>query len=68
LTGTPFARTNLPLSTWFLYLRLLDQGLSSSELAKALRVKWDTIGYLHRRSTSALTGPGLLAQLRRVIP
>lgn len=64
LTGTPFARTNLPLSTWFLCLRLMGQGRSTSELAKALGVKWDTAAHLERRLRVALTRPGFIRQLR----
>ncbi len=64
LTGTPFARTNLPLATWFRGLRLLGEGGRRSELAKALGVKWDTMGHMERRLAVALARPGLVRQLR----
>jgi transposase-like protein len=64
LTGTPLARTNLPLTTWFQCLRLMGEGRSTSGLAKELRVKWDTSVQLQRRLAAGLTRPGLLRQLR----
>ncbi len=64
LTGTPLARTNLPLATWFLCLRLMGEGRSTSGLAKELRVKWDTSVQLQRRLAPALARPGLVRQLR----
>ena len=64
LTGTPFARTNLPLATWFWGLRLLGEGRSRSELAKELGVKWDTMGHMERRLALTLARPGLVRQLR----
>lgn len=64
LTGTPLARTNLPLRTWFLYLRLLGEGRTTSELARALGVKWDTTAYLQRRLAAVLGRQGLFRQLR----
>lgn len=57
-TGTPFARTNLPLETWFRCLRLMRGRPSTSELARALGVKWDTAASLQRRLTAALARPG----------
>ena len=64
LTGTPLARTNLPLGTWFRCLRLLGEGRSTSELARALGVKWDTTAHLQRRLGADLARPGLARQLR----
>jgi transposase-like protein len=64
LTGTPLARTNLPLATWFRSLRLFGGGWSRSELAKELGVKWDTMGHMERRLALALARPGLVRQLR----
>ena len=64
LTGTPFARTNLPLTTWFRCLRIMGQGRSTSGLAKELQVKWDTSIQLQRRLAAALARPGLVQQLR----
>ena len=64
LTGTPFARTNLPLTTWFRCLRIMGQGRSTSGLAKELQVKWDTSVQLQRRLAAALARPGLVRQLR----
>lgn len=66
LTGTPLARTNLPLATWFRCLRLWGEGHSRAELAKALGVKWDTMGHMERRLAVALARPGLIRQLREV--
>lgn len=67
LTGTPLARTNLPLGKWFLLLRFKDEGLSTSELAKELSVKWDTTLSMQRRLGIALLRPGLIWQLREAI-
>ena len=63
LTGTPLARTNLRLGTWFRCLRLLGEGRSTSDLARALGVKWDTTAHLQRRLVPALARPGLVRQL-----
>lgn len=67
LSGTSFARTNLPLETWFLYLRMLDQGYTTSELAKELGIKWDTVVALQRRIAMPLGQPGLVQQLRNLV-
>ena len=64
LTGTPFARTNLSLTTWFRCLRLMGQGRSTSGLARELQVKWDTSVQLQRRLAAALARPGLVRELR----
>ncbi len=64
LTATPLARTNLPLATWFICLRLLGKGRSTSDLARALKVKWDTAAHIQRKLAMALTRPGLVRQLR----
>ena len=63
LTGTPLARTNLPLGTWFRCLRLVPQGRSTAELARDLGVKWDTAAHMVRRLVAALARPGLVRQL-----
>lgn len=55
LTDTLLARTNLPLSTWWLYLRLAKQGLGTAEAARRLGVKWDTVAHMQRRLDRALT-------------
>lgn len=58
LTGAPFARTNLPLDCWFLYLRVQASGLRLSALAKELGVKWDTAASMERRvARSAASAP-----------
>ncbi len=67
LTGTPLSGTNLPLSAWCLYLRLMEYGYTTSELAKELGVKWDTAASLQRRVALALHPSGLMQQLRRAI-
>ncbi len=64
LTGTPFARTNLPIGKWFLCLRLLRHGHTTAELAKRLGVKWDTAAQLQRRLGVALARAGLVRLLR----
>lgn len=64
LTGTPLARTNLPLARWFLCLRLIGQEHSTVELAKKLGVKWDTAAHIKRRLARALGRQGLVRQLR----
>lgn len=67
LTGTPFARTNLPLRKWLQCLRLLPDGRSTTDLANALKVKWDTVAHIQRRLGVALARPGLVRQLREIV-
>ncbi len=67
LTGTPLARTNLPLGKWFLCLRLLRPGRTTTDLARALEVKWDTAVQLQRRLGMVLTRPGVVRQLREAV-
>lgn len=67
LTGTVFARTNLPLGRWLLCLQLLEEGSRTSELARALRVKWDTTAFMQHRLKKGLARPGLVRQLREAI-
>lgn len=69
LTGTPFARTNLPLGLWFLSLELLGSGTprKTSELARRLGVKWDTVFLMQRRLTASPGKADLLELLRQVI-
>lgn len=67
LTGTAFARTNLSLATWLRCLRLMGQGLRTSELARALGVKWETTERMQRRLAPALTRPGLIRDLRDAV-
>lgn len=54
LTKTPFARTNLPLHKWFLCLDLMEDELTICQLAKKLRVKWDTTVYMQQRLNAQL--------------
>jgi len=63
LTGTPFARTNLPLSRWFRCLRRMEEDCTTSELARSLEVKWDTAAHLRSQITLALREPGIVRQL-----
>ena len=67
LTGTPFFRTNLPLGTWFLCLRLTGEGRRISELAKELGVKWDTTAHMQRRLAMALGRSELVRWLRAAV-
>lgn len=67
LTGTPLARTNLPLTTWFTCLQLVGERLTTSELARTLGVKWETTVRMERRLAVALSRPGLTRQLRGTI-
>jgi len=67
LTGTPLARTNLPLGTWFLCLDLIARGQRTSELAKELGVKWDTAAYMVRRLDRALIRQGFVWRLRDAV-
>jgi transposase-like protein len=67
LTGTPMARTNLPLRKWLLCIRLLQHGRTTTDLARALEVKWDTAVQLQRRLGVALARPGLIRQLRETV-
>ena len=67
LSGTVFARSNLPLGKWFLGLSLLPQGLPTVELARVLGVKWDTARKVSRRLLVAASRPGLIKDLRAVL-
>ncbi len=67
LTGTPLARTNLPLAKWFVCLQLLHHGHTTTDLARALRVKWETAVHLQRRLGVVLARPGLIRQLRETV-
>lgn len=67
LSGTPLARTNLPLGSWFFCLRLMGQGRSTADLARDLGVKWDTAAYMQRRLVKDLSRPGLVRQLREAL-
>jgi len=67
LTGTPFARTNLPLATWASALSMVGAGRSTSALAKELGVAWDTAAYLVRRLAAALLEPGLATRFRDAV-
>lgn len=67
LTGTPFAGTNLPLRIWLLSLRLIGEVRVTSDLAKALNVKWDTAAYIQQRLATPLSGPGLIRRLRDLL-
>jgi transposase-like protein len=67
LTGTPFARTNLHLATWFLCFDLVESGLTTSELAKQLGVKWDTAAHIQRRIGAAINGSSFINHLRQTL-
>lgn len=67
LTGTVFARSNVPLSTWLHGLSLLPQGLSTVEYAKALSIKWDTARRISRSLLVAASQPGLVRNLERML-
>ncbi len=67
LTGTPFARTNLPLGTWLLCLQLMGQGRTTAELAKKLGVKWDTTAHMRARLQGASEHTGFVQQLRETM-
>lgn len=67
LTGTVFARSNLPLGKWFLGLVLLPQGLPTVEYARVLGVKWDTARQMSRRLLAASAKPGLVVELRKAL-
>ncbi len=67
LTGTPLARTNLPLGTWFHCLRLIGSGRTTSEVARELGVKWDTTAQMERRLGAGLTRPGFIQRLREML-
>ncbi|MGE5303555.1 MAG: transposase [Alphaproteobacteria bacterium] len=64
LTGTPFARTNLPLRKWFYCLDLIERGIAITALSKKLRVKWDTTAYMLRRLANM--HPGIIQKLREL--
>lgn len=68
LTGTVFARSNLPLRTWFLGLSLLPQGLPTAEYARALSLKWDTARRMSRCLLVAAGRPGLVRDLQALLP
>ena len=62
-TGTIFARSNLPLSTWFRAMSLLSENMSTVEYARALSVKWETARRLHRILQQETRRPGLVRDL-----
>jgi transposase-like protein len=64
LTGTPMARTNLPLAMWFCCLRLMEKGQTTSKLAKQLGVKWDTASHIQRRLITAAGPSAFIRHLR----
>lgn len=45
----------------------MGKGLATSELARALGVKWDTTAHMERRLGAAMARPGLVRQLREII-
>ncbi len=63
LTGTVFARSILPLPTWFRGLSLLGDGLATTEYARALSLKWDTASRMSRLLLAASGRPGLVQEL-----
>jgi transposase-like protein len=67
LTGTPMARTHLPLTAWFRALDLVADACSTATLARSLDVKWDTAAHVRRRIGHALQPPGFMYQLRQAI-
>lgn len=67
LSGTPLARTNLPLVPWFLCLWLIGRGRSTAELARDLGVKWDTAAHMQRRLVIGLSRPGIVRRLRETM-
>jgi transposase-like protein len=67
LTGTPLARTNLPLATWVACLDRLQEPSTVAELAERLGVKWETAMRMQRRLAVALDRPGLIRALRDAV-
>lgn len=67
LTGTPLARTNLPLATWVACLGRLTEPNTGGELAKQLGVKWETAVRMQRRLVIALGRPGLIRAFRDAV-
>ena len=60
LTGTPFARSHLPLSSWFSAAKLMDGRLPTcATLARKLNVKLATAWHMRRVLRSALDDPSL---------
>ncbi len=45
----------------------MGRGLTTSQLAKSLGVKWDTTVHMERRLGAAIVRPGLVRQLREII-
>jgi hypothetical protein len=52
---------------WFLCIRLVGQGRSVVEMAKELKVKWETAARIQRRLAIALSRPGLIQQLHDIL-
>jgi len=65
LTGTPFSRTHLKMTTWFRGMRLTAEGCSTAELARALDVKWDTASHLKRRLAPGFRSSGFVHRLHK---
>ena len=67
LTATPLARTNLPLGKWYQSIVLVEDGLSTAALAKAIGVKWETAAHVRRTVSMALSRPGFFWRLREAL-
>lgn len=67
LTGTIFARSNLPLSRWFLGLTLVRDGLSTGEYARAVSVKWDTARRMSRALLIAVDRNDLVREIQHAL-
>lgn len=60
LTGTPFAQSKLPLSTWLEGLYLVERvHATTAEMARVLGIKWDTARSMQQRIQKA-DDPGSL--------
>lgn len=69
LTGTPFARSHLPLSAWFAAARLMAEGRPTcAELARRLQVKLATAWRVRRVLRRALADPALRRILAAEVP
>ncbi|MEE8326439.1 MAG: IS1595 family transposase [candidate division NC10 bacterium] len=67
LTGTPMARTNLDLRTWFLCLRLMESVNDTAELARKLGVKWETADKMRRKLAATSRNMEIIRKLNRVV-
>jgi hypothetical protein len=59
------ARTNLALGKWYQSILRVEEGLSTTALAKAIGVKWKTAAHMQGTMGMTLGRPGFFWRLRK---